>query len=117
MPVAQAVIASAVRTPIGAFTGALAGVLATELGAIAVAEAVRRAGIDPAVALAAQAITAGEAAVLVAGGMENVNASPHLVSGMRTGHRMGDVPPRRSTRAAATTRSWPSPCRSAGAIP
>ena len=40
---AQAVIASAVRTPIGAFTGALAGVPATELGAIAVAEAVRRA--------------------------------------------------------------------------
>jgi acetyl-CoA acetyltransferase len=31
---AQAVIASAVRTPIGAFTGALAGVPATELGAI-----------------------------------------------------------------------------------
>lgn len=44
---AEAVIASAVRTPIGAFTGALAGVPATQLGAIAVAEAVRRAGIDP----------------------------------------------------------------------
>ena len=137
---AQAVIASAVRTPIGAFTGALAGVPATELGAIAVAEAVRRAGIDPervdevlmgnvlqaglgqnparqaalrgglpesvpcttinkvcgsglkAVGLAAQAIAAGDARVLVAGGMENMSASPHLVSGMRAGHRMGDVP-------------------------
>jgi acetyl-CoA C-acetyltransferase len=44
---AQAVIASAVRTPIGAFAGALAGVPATELGAIVVADAVRRAGIDP----------------------------------------------------------------------
>jgi acetyl-CoA C-acetyltransferase len=44
---AQAVIASAVRTPIGAFTGALAGVPATELGAIAVAEVARRAAIDP----------------------------------------------------------------------
>jgi acetyl-CoA acetyltransferase len=43
---AQAVIASAVRTPIGAFMGALAGVPATELGAIAVAEALRRAALD-----------------------------------------------------------------------
>ena len=32
---AQAVIASAVRTPIGAFTGAWAGVPATELGGAA----------------------------------------------------------------------------------
>jgi acetyl-CoA acetyltransferase len=45
-----------------------------------------------AVGLAAQAIAAGDARVLVAGGMENMSASPHLVSGMRAGHRMGDVP-------------------------
>ncbi len=41
----DAVIVSAVRTPIGRFQGALAGVPATELGATAIREAVRRAGI------------------------------------------------------------------------
>jgi len=44
----QAVIISAVRTPVGKFLGALKGFKATELGAMVVAEAVRRAGIDPA---------------------------------------------------------------------
>jgi acetyl-CoA C-acetyltransferase len=43
----QAVILSAVRTPIGKFLGGLAPVSATALGAKVVAEAVRRAGIDP----------------------------------------------------------------------
>ena len=38
------VIASAVRTPIGSFQGALASLGAPELGAIAIREAVRRAG-------------------------------------------------------------------------
>src|SRR5216684_819810 len=42
----QPVILSAVRTPIGKFQGGLSGFPATELGAKAVAEAVRRAGID-----------------------------------------------------------------------
>jgi len=42
------VIVSAVRTPVGKFLGSLAGLSAVELGAIAVREAVRRAGIDPA---------------------------------------------------------------------
>jgi len=41
------VIASAVRTPIGAFQGAFASVKASRLGAVAVQEAVRRAGIAP----------------------------------------------------------------------
>jgi acetyl-CoA C-acetyltransferase len=41
------VILSAVRTPIGKFQGGLAPLAATELGAKAVAEAVRRAGIEP----------------------------------------------------------------------
>ena len=41
-------IVSAVRTPIGKFQGALSSFSATRLGAIAVKEAVRRAGIDPA---------------------------------------------------------------------
>jgi acetyl-CoA C-acetyltransferase len=41
------VILSAVRTPIGKFMGGLSPLAATELGAKAVAEAVRRAGIEP----------------------------------------------------------------------
>jgi acetyl-CoA C-acetyltransferase len=40
------VIVSAVRTPVGKFQGALSSFSATRLGAIAVREAVRRAGID-----------------------------------------------------------------------
>jgi acetyl-CoA C-acetyltransferase len=40
----EAVILSAVRTPIGKYLGALADVPAPQLGAVAVAEAVRRAG-------------------------------------------------------------------------
>lgn len=43
----QAVILSAVRTPIGKFQGGLAPLSAPQLGAKAVAEAVRRAGIEP----------------------------------------------------------------------
>ncbi len=43
----QPVILGAVRTPIGKFQGGLASFSATELGAKAVAEAVRRAGIEP----------------------------------------------------------------------
>jgi acetyl-CoA C-acetyltransferase len=43
----QPVILSAVRTPIGKFQGGLASFAATELGAKVVAEAVRRAGVDP----------------------------------------------------------------------
>jgi acetyl-CoA C-acetyltransferase len=130
------VIASAVRTPVGAFMGALAGVPATDLGALAVAEAMRRAALDPArvdellmgnvlsaglgqgparqvslaagipesvpsttinklcgsglkaVTLAAQAIRAGDARVVVAGGMESMSRAPHLLQ-LRTGTRMG----------------------------
>ncbi len=44
---AEVVIASAVRTPIGTFGGAFAETPATQLGAIAIAEAVKRAGIQP----------------------------------------------------------------------
>jgi acetyl-CoA C-acetyltransferase len=42
----EAVIVSAVRTPLGSFNGSLGGVGATDLGAIAIQEAVKRAGID-----------------------------------------------------------------------
>jgi acetyl-CoA C-acetyltransferase len=42
------VICSYARTPMGGFQGALSGVSATELGAVAVKAAVERAGVDPA---------------------------------------------------------------------
>lgn len=42
------VICHPVRTPIGAFNGTLKSVSATELGAIAVRETLRRSGVDPA---------------------------------------------------------------------
>ncbi|MCG3119169.1 MAG: Acetyl-CoA acetyltransferase [bacterium] len=133
----EVVIAGACRTPIGAFQGALASLSASELGAIAVKEAVQRAGIDPkkvdevimgcvlpagvgqaparqaalkaglpvdvtcmtinkvcgsglkAVMLAAQAITVGDADVIVAGGMESMSNSPYLLSKARDGYRLG----------------------------
>ncbi len=135
----EAVIVGAVRTPIGAFMGGLSTVPAVRLGAIVIAEALRRAGVDPAavdevlmgnvlsaglgqnparqaalaagvpevvpattinkvcgsglkaVALAAQAIRAGDADVVVAGGMENMSAAPHLLPALRAGQRMGDA--------------------------
>jgi acetyl-CoA C-acetyltransferase len=45
--VREAVVVSAVRTPTGKFLGALKGFTAQQLGSLVVAEAVRRAGIDP----------------------------------------------------------------------
>ena len=45
----DSVIVSAVRTPTGKFLGALKDFTAPQLGALVVAEAVRRAGIDPTV--------------------------------------------------------------------
>jgi acetyl-CoA C-acetyltransferase len=45
----ESVIVSAVRTPTGKFLGALKGFTAPQLGALAIAEAVRRSGIDPTV--------------------------------------------------------------------
>jgi acetyl-CoA C-acetyltransferase len=45
----RAVIVSAVRTPTGRFLGALKDLTAPALGALVVGEAVRRAGIDPAI--------------------------------------------------------------------
>ena len=44
----EVVIASAVRTPLGSFGGSLKGTAARTLGAIAIKEAINRAGIDPA---------------------------------------------------------------------
>jgi acetyl-CoA C-acetyltransferase len=134
----DAVIVSAVRTPVGTMGGAFVDVPAPRLGAIAVEEAIRRAGIDGAdieevlmgnvlqaglgqnparqaslgagldtsiptmtinkvcgsglktVALAAQAIRAGDASLLVAGGMENMSRAPYLIENARYGYRLGN---------------------------
>jgi acetyl-CoA C-acetyltransferase len=43
------------------------------------------------VALAAQAIRAGDAEVLVTGGMENMSRAPYLLPRARTGYRMGNA--------------------------
>jgi acetyl-CoA C-acetyltransferase len=133
----EAVIVSAVRTPVGAFGGAFKDVPATVLGAHAVRAALERAGIaaetvdevvlgcvlqaglgqNPArqaalgagipkevpattvnmlcgsglkaVALASQMIRAGDAEIVVAGGMENMSRAPYLAPDARFGARMG----------------------------
>jgi acetyl-CoA C-acetyltransferase len=133
----QAVVVSAVRTPVGKFGGSLKDVPATKLGALVISEAVKRAYLEPAqvewvimgsaleatlglgparkatleaglpvevstytvnkasatgietVGLAAQAIWAGTADVVVAGGMENMSRAPFMVPQTRWGHRMG----------------------------
>jgi acetyl-CoA C-acetyltransferase len=132
------VIVAATRTAIGTFGGTLAQIPAPELAAVAIREALRRAGNLPgdqvdevilgnvlaaglglnparvaylkagipkevpgyginkacgsglkAVALAAQSIAAGDAEIVVAGGMENMSAAPYLLTKARTGYRMG----------------------------
>jgi acetyl-CoA C-acetyltransferase len=133
------VIVSACRTPMGKFLGNLSSLPAPRLGAIAVAEAVKRAGIDPthidevllgtvvpagqgqaparqaaigaglppqigattlnkvcasglkAVMLGAAMIRAGDADVIVAGGMESMSNAPYLLPQARTGYRLGDA--------------------------
>ena len=42
------------------------------------------------VMLAAQAIAYGDSEIVIAGGQENMSASPHLLMGSREGQRMGD---------------------------
>jgi acetyl-CoA C-acetyltransferase len=135
-----AVILSACRTPVGRFLGGLAPLSAPQLGALVVAEAVRRATIEggavdevilgnvlqggegqaparqaaihaglpgtipsmtinkvcgsglKAVMLAAQAIKAGDAQCLVAGGMESMSNAPFYVYGLRSGVKAGNQP-------------------------
>ncbi len=139
-PSGNVYVVSAARTPIGRFGGALAGVPATELGAVAIRAAVERAGLDPATAeiddvlmgqvlqagagqaparqaalgaglrdatpattinrvcgsglkaimLAAAQIRAGDAELVVAGGMESMNRAPYLLPGARFGYRLGN---------------------------
>ena len=43
-----------------------------------------------AVMLAAQSVAWGDSEIVVAGGQENMSASPHLLMGSRDGQRMGD---------------------------
>jgi len=132
------VLLSAVRTPIGKFLGGLADLPAPRLGAVVIAEALKRAGVAPnaidevifgevvtagvgqaparqaalfaglpnsiaavtinkvcgsglkAVMLAAQAIKAGDASVIVAGGMESMSQAPFLLPKVRAGYKYGD---------------------------
>lgn len=44
-----------------------------------------------AVMLGAQAIMCGDAEIIIAGGQENMSASPHVLNGSRDGFRMGDA--------------------------
>ncbi|MBI4866329.1 MAG: acetyl-CoA C-acetyltransferase [Candidatus Wallbacteria bacterium] len=131
------VILSAARIPTGKFGGTLSALAAPQLGAAAVREAVRRAGVEPsaieevvmgnvvsaglgqnparqaaligglpptvaavtinkvcgsglkAVLLAAQAIKAGDAELIVAGGMECMSRVPYLLPEARNGLRLG----------------------------
>ena len=131
------VIVAGARTPIGKMSGALASKSAAELGGIAIAEALRRAGVTPdqvehvimgqvlmagqgqvpARQAASQAgiplrvpavnvnkvclsglnaiyqahlmIQAGDADIVVAGGMESMTNAPYLAQGARGGFRYG----------------------------
>ena len=132
------VIVAGARTPMGAFQGAFADLTAPQLGAIAIREAVRRAGVSPedveevlmgnvlsggigqaparqasrgaglpdsvpcttvnkvcgsgmkTAMMAAQAIAAGDAEIIVAGGMESMSNTPYALPKARTGYRMGN---------------------------
>lgn len=44
-----------------------------------------------AVMLAVQAVRCGDAEIVIAGGQENMSASPHVLNGSRDGFRMGDA--------------------------
>ncbi|WP_139491040.1 acetyl-CoA C-acetyltransferase [Brevibacillus dissolubilis] len=135
----KSVIVSAARTPFGKFGGALKDVLAVDLGAIAIKEALTRAGVQGdqvdevimgmvvqagagqvpsrqaarkaglpwdvasetinkvcasgmrAVTMADQIIRAGDADILVAGGMESMSNAPYAMPNARNGFRMGDA--------------------------
>jgi len=129
---------SGCRTPIGKYLGSLSALPAPQLGAAAIREAIRRAGVRPddvdevimgcvltagvgqaparqaalaaglpptvaaltinkvcgsglkAVMLADQAIRAGDARIIVAGGMESMSRAPHLLTGAREGWKFGN---------------------------
>src|SRR6516225_9117589 len=135
----QPVIVGGARTPVGRLLGSLASKSASELGAIAIAGALDRAGVGPdrvqyvikgqvlqagagqitarqaavaaglsmsvpaltvnkvclsgldAIALASQLIRLGEHDVVVAGGMESMTRTPHLLPNSRAGYKYGPV--------------------------
>jgi len=135
----EVVIVSAARTPYGKFGGGLKALKASDLGGLAIKEALNRAGIKgeqvdevvygtvlaagqgqvpgrqaavkggiphtvpvvtinkvcgsalKAVTLGAQMIKAGDADIIVAGGMESMSNAPYLSTDMRWGGRMNDV--------------------------
>jgi acetyl-CoA C-acetyltransferase len=134
----DAFLLSAVRTPTGKFLGELSEIPAPRLGALVIAEALKRANVRPeqvdevilgnvvqagvgqnparqaalaaglpdsiaaytvnkvcgsglkAVMLAAQAIKAGDANLIVAGGAESMSRAPHLLLNSRKGTKYGD---------------------------
>jgi acetyl-CoA C-acetyltransferase len=133
------VIVSGARTPIGKLSGAFASLTAMDLGGVAIAEALSRAGITGeqvdyvfmgqaiqagqgqitarqaalkggvpmnvpsttinkvclsglnSIYLADLMINAGEADIVVAGGMESMTRAPHLLADARSGIRIGDA--------------------------
>ena len=132
-------IVAGARTPVGRMSGAFATMSAADLGAIAIADALRRAGVEPgrvdhvvmgqvlgagqgqvparqaaaragipmrtpsvnvnkvclsglnAIHLAHLMIAAGDADVVVAGGMESMTNAPYLLPGARGGLRYGNA--------------------------
>ncbi len=134
----ESYILAGCRTPIGKLLGGLSSVAAPLLGAVAIREALKRAGVEPgsvdevimgnvlpagvgqaparqaalhaglpdrvaaltinkvcgsglkAVMLADQVIRAGDAQIIVAGGMESMSRAPHLLPGTREGWKFGN---------------------------
>src|SRR6266446_2672288 len=95
----EIVIASAARTPVGAFNGCLASLPAHKLGEVAIIEALRRAGVEPgevSEVIMGQILAAGEGqnparqAAVVAGGQESMSQAPHCMH-LRNGVKMGDA--------------------------
>ena len=135
----NAVIVSAVRTPVGKFGGTLKDTPAFQLGSTVIKEAIKRAGINPdqidevvygnvlttglgqnparqasmaagipkevpaftinkvcasglkAVSLAAQSIKACDNEIVIAGGQENMSATPYAIPAARWGARMNNA--------------------------
>ena len=136
---AGSVIVAGARTPIGKLSGAFSSLSAADLGGFAMAEALRRAGVEPdqvdhvimgqvlmagqgqvpsrqaavkagipmsvpavninkvclsglnSIYLADQMIQAGDADIVVAGGMESMTNAPYIAEGARGGFRYGNV--------------------------
>ncbi|MBE0463422.1 MAG: acetyl-CoA C-acetyltransferase [Halomonadaceae bacterium] len=134
----EVVIVAARRTAVGSFGGSLAGIPASDLGALVIKDILESTGVSPdqvdevllgqvltagvgqnparqaaikaglpasvpamtinkvcgsglkALHLATQAIRCGDAELILAGGQENMSASPHILPNSRNGQRMGD---------------------------